>query len=115
MSGFLSCWWHFEQEQAPFSWRGSWALVKRKIGKYYPLHLVTLLAAIPIGYRALAEGHVSAYAEIVLNVLLLQDWRPKGYFSYNGVAWFLSLMVFLVVMTPCMHIKETVLSGLLFF
>ena len=60
MSGFLSCWWHFAQEQAPFSWRGSWALVKRKIGKYYPLHLVTLLAAIPIGYRALAEGHGSA-------------------------------------------------------
>lgn len=104
LSGFLSCYWHFDERQPAFSLRGSWLRVKQKLGKYYPLHLVTLFFALPFAYKALLAGKVSAWGTLVLNAALLQTWVPKTsvYFSYNGVAWFLSLMVFLVIVTPRM-------------
>ena len=104
MSGFLSCYWHFGEAQPAFSIRSSSTRIRQKLGKYVPLHLVTLAIALPFAYQGLLAGKLSAWTALVMNASLLQTWIPRTsfYFSYNGVSWFLSLMVFLVIVTPRM-------------
>ena len=104
LSGFLSCYWHFEERQASITFWGSWERIKKKMGKYYPLHIITMLLAMPLAYDALTDGHAFAWVKLLLNAALLQSWcfREEIAWSYNGVAWFLSLMGFFVIITPRM-------------
>lgn len=74
--------------------------IKSRLAKFYPLHWITLLAAIPFSLYAgmwLKNGVI-----LGINGLLLQSWFPLSavYFSFNGVSWFLSDMVFLVAVFP---------------
>lgn len=81
-----------------------------KIKKLYPLHIITMLAV--IGYDMLLviikrSGNPLGVVkdkgiEILLNVFLLQSWVPsrKVYFSMNGVAWYLSVCLFLYILFP---------------
>ena len=70
-----------------------------KIKKLYGLHLVMLVFAF-----LLAKMPTSAEAirRLVLNVLLLQSLSPHSadFFSYNGVAWYLSTYLFICMMAP---------------
>lgn len=70
----------------------------RKIKKIYPLYfftvMYTFLYADCRSLTALAD--LSSFPrQLVRNLLLLQSWFSEGYFSYNGVGWFLSTLVFL--------------------
>lgn len=82
---------------ADFDYRG---FIKSRLAKFYPLHWITLLAAIPISLYA-GLGWKNGVV-LGLNGLLLQSWIPLSsvYFSFNGVSWFLSDMVFLVAVFP---------------
>lgn len=83
-----------------FSWK--------KIKKLYPLHLITMLAAIAL--CMIKNYHkpqtlidlFSLLSSIVLNVTLLQTWVPNSAVnvSLNGVAWYLSVSMFLYCMFP---------------
>ena len=48
---------------------------------------------------------VKLFAKGVINLCLLQSWIGKSsiYFSYNGVAWFLSTMMFLYLVAPYLY------------
>ena len=67
-----------------------------KVKKLYGLHLIMLAAA-----YLLAKMPTSAEAikRLVMDVLLLQSLSPYSadFFSYNGVAWYLSTYLFLCV------------------
>ena len=82
---------------AQFNYR---SFVKSRLVKFYPLHWITLLLAIPISiYAALGWKNILVLGA---NALLVQSWIPIStvYYSYNGVSWFLSDMVFLVAVFP---------------
>lgn len=78
-----------------------------KIEKLYWLHILMMLAALPYLVKALIldfspMSAVACIGEIILNVLLLQAWSPSKevYFSLNGVAWYLSVCLFLYFCFP---------------
>ncbi len=80
-----------------FDYRG---FIKSRLAKFYPLHWITLLIAIPVSLDA-GLGWKNG-AILGVNALLLQSWFPLSsvYYSFNGVSWFLSDMVFLVAVFP---------------
>lgn len=73
-----------------------------KIQKFYPLHLVTLIMAMPFAIKALLAIDLQAWFALLLNGLLLQAWIPNDeiYFSFNSVAWYLSLTIFFSFVSP---------------
>lgn len=85
-----------------------------RIKKLYPLHIILLLISIPLsGVFNLSGG--SDFLEfgkrIFCNTLLIQSWvnDPAYYFSFNGVAWFLSAYMFLSLLTlPIMSILKRI-------
>lgn len=85
---------------ADFDYRG---FIKSRLAKFYPLHWITLLIAIPISLH-LGLGWKNG-AVLGINALLLQSWFPLSsvYYSFNGVSWFLSDMVFLVAVFPFLY------------
>ena len=78
----------------------------QKIKKIYLLHIITMLFAIILSIIILrkTEGdlrdYISVIIECFLNVCLLQTWIPKERInvSLNGVAWYLSVTLFLYFM-----------------
>lgn len=77
----------------------------KKLKKVYPLYFFTIMYT----FLYAGQSHLTALADpdrfprqLIRNLLLIQSWFPEGYFSYNGVAWFLSSLLFLWVITlPC--------------
>lgn len=75
--------------------------LKKKLIKLYPLHFVTLIVSLPFYVKLLTSFDVYALAGFFANIFLLQSWFPfqNIYFSYNAVAWYLSLNIFLVIIS----------------
>ncbi len=73
-------------------------LVKR-FGKVYPMHWMALAATLAFG---LLSGYGATWKALPLNVLLLQSWIPceSVYFSFNSVAWYLSVIVAIYAIFP---------------
>lgn len=115
LSGFLMYRKHSSDDlnlslknRAKFSWS--------RISKLYPLHIITMCFAVVLEMAVRIHGGltfsgvVGVVAKIFLNVTLTQTWIPHKSinFSLNGVAWFLSVALFLYFMFPpiCMWIKN---------
>lgn len=71
----------------------------RRYFKFYPLHLMCLLAFVVLNRNVLTSDD---FLPFVFNLLLLQSWVPVSdfYFSFNGVSWYLSTMLLFVFMFP---------------
>ncbi len=64
-----------------------------KFRYFYAVHLLLLLISIPIrGDELLGLPHLGI--RTVLHVLLLQSWAPPLTYGFNGVAWYLSALLF---------------------
>lgn len=70
-----------------------------KVKKLYGLHLIMLavtyfMVGMPTSGRAIKR--------LVVDILLLKCWRPhsQDYYSYNGVAWYLSMYLFVCMLSP---------------
>lgn len=76
--------------------------VVQRVKKFYPLHMITLLMALPLSITILLKMNREAWFALPLNVLLLQSWIPDQsvYFSYNAVSWYLSVLLFLAIISP---------------
>lgn len=70
--------------------------ITRRNIKFYPLHWLCLLLALPMSW---ASFKVPTF---FLNALLLQTWVPvrSVYFSFNQVSWYLADTMFFAVMFP---------------
>ncbi len=79
-------------EQGTYSHRN---FLKRRLVKFYPLHLFCLLFFLVV-------SHATLDLKVLLNALLLQSWipDPNYYFSCNSVAWFLSSLMFSYMFFP---------------
>ena len=90
----------FFNKDIRLSWREEGKYLWRKVKKIYPLYLFTTL------YLFLYTNTESLTAlfdvqrfpgQLLRNLLLVQSWSAEGAFSYNGVGWFLSTLMFLSV------------------
>jgi len=86
-----------------------------KIKKFYPLFLVTTIITIGyLGYPKLIvmgnwELLKTSGIQLIKNLFLIQSWFPKGYYSFNGVSWFLSTIVFLYLFNiPFMRLLKAI-------
>lgn len=70
-----------------------------RIKKLYLLHLIMLLIKYVLSNMPTSS---LAIRRILLNVFLVQSWSPyaEDYFSYNGVAWYLSTYLFICFFAP---------------
>jgi len=108
LSGFLMTYSYLGTERiTDKSIKSSFRFGVGKIKKLYPLHIVTMLLAVPFliyEYRSHAGlGKIITPAvKLVLNVALVQSWIPKSgfYFSLNAVSWYLSTSLFLYMTFP---------------
>lgn len=90
-----------------------------KIKKLYGLHLVMLVAAFLL---AQMPTSVEAIKRLVMDVLLVQSLSPHSadFFSYNGVAWYLSSYLFICffslyiikLISKCKNKKVAAIGGI---
>ena len=78
-----------------------------KIRRLYPLYILTMLLSVPFfieaqGSKELVSVLKDAIPKVLANVFLVQAWIPDSdyYFSFNGVAWYLTVALFLYFMFP---------------
>lgn len=104
LSGFVLTYNYFDRE-LECSIKTNSLFAVNKIKKLYLLHIVTLafmfvITIVQDGFKIL--NPVRLALQTVLHILLIQTWVPKSayYSSMNGVAWFLSVMLFLYFCFP---------------
>ncbi len=106
LSGFVM-FLAYNERSLPDNIRGAISFSVKKVRKLYPLHIFMMIAALGFTVKGLSEGFtikscIFNLGTVLLNVFLLQDWVPASsvYFSLNGVAWYLSLCLFLYFAFP---------------
>ncbi len=74
----------------------------RRFFKFYPLHLLCLVAILLIRHKTLTSTDLLS---ILPNALLLQSWIPDAnyYFSLNGVSWYLSDLLLFLLFFPFIY------------
>lgn len=80
----------------------------KKISKFYPLHFsLLLISALYFKggvFQIFIDGDPKAFSIFVKlfleNALLIQSWFDDQYFTFNGVSWFLSTIMFLYACSP---------------
>lgn len=76
-----------------------------KIKAYYPLHIATMIVAIPLAIEKInnSDLDISTFViQIVSSILMIRSWIPVHAIanSLNEVAWYLCLYFFLLLITP---------------
>lgn len=108
MSGFLME-YTYNNRDMKVSLKENIKFSLKKIKKLYPLHILTMICAILLNViTTIYKGGFTKRAiivllgEIGLNVTLLQSWFPNANVntSLNGVAWYLSVTMFLYIIYP---------------
>lgn len=107
LSGFLMIYTYYDKE-IPSGIKGCARFSFRKIGKLYPLHIITMICAIVLKLVVIVRKGITLQSitillgEIGLNITLLQTWFPNWDVnsSLNGVAWYLSVTMFLYFVFP---------------
>jgi len=86
----------------------------KRLLRIYPLHIITLLIAIPLSMDGVYEKTVKWFTIFFLNLFSLQTFVPNNfyYFSFNGVAWnaadlivFYACFPFLILLFSKINIK----------
>ena len=102
MSGFLMAYNHIDD--MPATCEESYRILKKRIRNFYPIHILTFLLSLGLITEQLVN--ISSWKTnlftAVANLFLIQSWADGSdvYFSFNGVSWFLSSILFCYVSTP---------------
>ena len=105
LSGFLMTYSYYHRS-IKSSFLSGINLAWNKISKLYPLHIITLIAAIPFRIESSNEIFTIEFTKkFFLNLFLLQSWSPDPniHFSFNAVSWYLSTSVLLYIMFPFIY------------
>ncbi len=85
-----------------------------RVARIYPLHLFTLLLAIPFSLKGMAAAKSFWLTKLLLNIFLLQSFVPDPdvYFSWNVTAWSISDEMFFYFLFPfiiiaCFRFKKS--------
>lgn len=103
LSGTL-CGFYARDKQCEFSVKNITADVFRRGRKLYGLYFITTIFAIfwsdlpaMILSGRFSEVKQSLF-QLGCHLLMIQSWFPQGYFSYNGISWYLSSLMFLYLL-----------------
>ena len=107
LSGFLMA-YKYNDAEIDCSFRGRMDFSLSRIKKLYPLHILTMICSIILAIVIRLHLGITIkfliyiVGTIILNVFLIQTWVPYQAInvSLNGVAWFLSVTMFLYFMFP---------------
>ncbi len=106
MSGFLMVYNYYEKK-TPVKFIYCIKFAINKVRKLYPLHIITMVAAIVIQYKKgiIFYSFVRSIIDtgiIGLHMTMMQAWIPRSgvYFSLNGVSWYLSVAFFCYLVFP---------------
>ncbi len=104
LSGFVLTWGH---AYVP----GAWRFVAGRLGRIWPLHAVTWVAA--VGLAAIGLGEVGSTRGAVAALFLAHAWIPGPEYNVaaNGVSWTLSDELFFYAMFPVLVGPILRLSG----
>ncbi|WP_371267010.1 acyltransferase family protein [Flavobacterium sp.] len=74
----------------------------KRLQRIYPLHIITLLVSILFVIYEIHENFIFFSAKFFVNFFLLQAFIPLGeiYFSFNGVSWNVSVLMFCYFVFP---------------
>lgn len=110
LSGFLMAYNYHSRPALSLNPLSAARFTVKKIWKLYPLHVLTMLPilALTIYARSVTGTSMKFILTSVLeNLLLIQAWSCDYALTLNGVAWYLSVCVFLYFMFPyifsCIH------------
>ena len=98
LSGTVTAYSSYGREH-PVTLKSSFDRVKLKMKKVYPLFFVTTMFMVCASeIPSLISNYdfkdlIPQLLELVKDMLLIQSWFPKNYFTFNGVAWFLSTIM----------------------
>ena len=102
-SGFLVGYNYFHRGM-PNSISFCFTYTYNKLKKFWPLHILCLIAIIILNYRTYILGFtIQQVPTLLANFFLLQAWSPDVggvAFSYNGLSWFLSALIFCYLISP---------------
>lgn len=104
LSGFLMTMNYFEKSRIEkYSMVDNIKFAWSKIKRLYPLHVVTMIIAIPLAVKGISTSGIgSLLIKIALSITLLQSFVPDSavYYSLNAVAWYLSVCKFIYFCFP---------------
>lgn len=74
----------------------------KRLKRIYPLHIITLLVAVFFVLQDVYEKGMFFSAKFFVNLFLIQAFIPFGdfYFSFNGVSWNVSVLMFCYFVFP---------------
>ena len=106
-SGFFTYYLHSDNYRGDF--RQCIEVYIRKFKLFFPLHFITFLLVIPHELLLINNNIKYNIVSAIFNLTLTQSWFDNLKFSYNGVAWFLSALLFCYFVSPfyIYLIKET--------
>lgn len=72
----------------------------KAVKAYFPIHLFTLLISAVIRYNSFIVTPGKTIIIFILNLLLLHSWAPQTYGSFNSISWYVSIMLFVMTISP---------------
>lgn len=107
ISGYLNGITYFKKYNS-FNFKLTFNFVKRKLQKIYPIHLIMFFVTVPLtgvfSYTSITQLYYWV-KRAICNLTLTQSWinNQEYYFGFNGVTWYLSTYLFLIMITiPCL-------------
>lgn len=105
LSGYMMA-YNYSDRIMPANWKYSFQYMISKAKKFYFLHFITLMLMVAylgrnfILHREYPGGLGQFGTDLILNVTLLKSWYWPSAFSFNGVTWFLSSILFAYLLIP---------------
>lgn len=99
LSGFLLTYRYYDRFKKSISLSLKKFFVSR-ISRIYPLHIIVLLVSLPLPVDYIANNYIAQ--RFLANFFLVHSFVPRMdfYFSFGGVAWFLSDLMFATLLFP---------------
>ena len=102
LSGYLIA-YNYRDTNLLYDFKSSVKYMFGKLQKFYFLHILTFLIVLYYMERHgfnYSHGFDAFIRDIILNITLLQSWYEPARFSFNGVTWFLSSILFIYFCVP---------------
>lgn len=102
LSGYLVA-YNYRKAEFAYDLKSSFLYMLSKAQKFYFLHILTFLIVLfhmeRHGFKY-PSGLSGFICDVFLNLMLLKSWYDPAKFTFNGVTWFLSCILFIYFCVP---------------
>lgn len=102
LSGYLVA-YNYRNAEFAYDLKSSFLYMLSKAKKFYFLHFLTFLIVLfhmeRHGFKY-PSGLSGFIRDVFLNITLLKSWYDPAKFTFNGVTWFLSCILFIYLCVP---------------